>query len=265
MQHLGLRATPALVTPPWQETSTVSAKGSPGHASNTLPCTESVAQTPQHGSHSSAPGQERCSEPWKPQITTRKISKCIRALWFGRSAWQLTGHREVAADHQSRPQSLPQPLNSPPGRNKGLWGHHKTENHLEGLQGHHDRIQRVPGPAWGDSQRPMATMGGPGAHREIQGHRGETQRDQGPLWTNPGPPWGPETPRRNKEPQRGHPEQPWGVFSGLQDHHKGILRPHGGILAQLLSSSTENSASTGRPCLLHPRSTQGRRQHRPRW
>lgn len=152
---------------------------------------------------------------------------------------------------------------------KGSGGHHKTENHLEGLQGHHDRIQWVPEPAWGDSQRPMATMVGPGAHREIQGHRGETQRAQGPLWTNPGLSWGvlrhPETPRRDQEPQRGHPEQPWGVFSGLQDHRKGILGPYGGILAQLLSSSTENSPSTRRPCLLHPRSTQGRRQHRPRW
>lgn len=150
VQHLGLRATPAPVTPPWQESSTAqlsaSAKGSPEHASNTLLCAERAAQNPQHSSHSSVPGQERCPQPRKPQSTTRKKSKCITTLQLGSSAWQLAGNRVVAADRKSRPQSLPQPLNSPPDHNKWLWGHHK-KNHLERIQDHQDRTQRAPGPA----------------------------------------------------------------------------------------------------------------------
>lgn len=133
-----------------------------------------------------------------------------------------------------------------------------TTAESSGFLGQHGGIHRDPWPPWGDlepTEKSRTTVGKP---RETKGHYGQIQGHHGGQRH-------PETPRRNKEPQRGHPEQPWGVFSGLQDHHKGILGPHGGILAQLLSSSTENSASTGRPCLLHPRSTQGRRHHRPRW
>lgn len=109
-----------------------------------------------------------------------KISKWIRTLQLGSSAWQLAGHRVGTADHESRPcHNLLSPRQV---AIKGSGGHYKTQNHLEGLQGHQDRIQRAPGPAWGDSQTPRATKAGTGAHREIQ-------RDQGPPWRNPGSPW----------------------------------------------------------------------------
>lgn len=145
-----------------------------------------------------------------------KISKWIRTLQLGSSAWQLAGHRVGTADHESRPcHNLLSPRQV---AIKGSGGHYKTQNHLEGLQGHQDRIQRAPSPAWG-------------GFTETQGHQGRTWSPQ----RNPERPRatmeksrvtmvGPETPRATMKGSRTTTRdilRNHRASSGLQDHHKG--------------------------------------------